>query len=43
VFARYDIQLVLIEADAPLAAVLRREPGWALAHEDELAVVFVKN
>lgn len=42
VFARYDIRLVVVERDSFLAAVLRREPGWAATYEDDLAVVLVR-
>ena len=42
VFSRYGIRLVLIENDAPLANVLRREPGWKEVYGDEQAVVFTK-
>jgi hypothetical protein len=38
----YDIQLVFVEAQSGLARQLRGEPGWMLAHEDNLAVVFAR-
>jgi hypothetical protein len=33
--------VVILEANAPLAGLLRTDPRFALAHEDPLAVVFV--
>ncbi len=41
-FARYGINLALIEANGGLADDLRVEPGWKVAYEDKLAAVFVK-
>lgn len=39
--ARYGIGAVLIEPQSGLAFALREEPGWRVAYEDELAVLFV--
>jgi hypothetical protein len=39
VFDQWDIRLVLLEADAPLAQALRCA-DWKLLYEDEMAVVF---
>lgn len=38
----YGIRLVVVEANSGLARALREEPGWSLAYEDELAVVFTR-
>lgn len=35
--------LVLVEPNAPLVAVLREDPDWTLVHEDDLAVVLTRN
>ena len=40
--AEYDIQTVLVEAQSGLARQLRDEAGWALAYEDDLAVIFTR-
>ena len=40
VLDEYDIGFVVIEADGVMAAVLRDEPGWHLAYEDDQAVLF---
>jgi hypothetical protein len=34
---------VLVRSQDGLADALRVEPGWALAHEDPTAVVFVRS
>jgi hypothetical protein len=39
----YAIQTVLIEPQSGLARALITEPGWLLAYQDELAVVFVRS
>jgi hypothetical protein len=39
--ARYGVGIVLIEPQTGLAYALRETPGWRVAHEDELAVLFV--
>jgi hypothetical protein len=39
-FAEYDIRLAVIEAQSGLARLLGHEPGWSIAYEDEMAVVF---
>ncbi len=38
---RYEIGAVLIEPQSGLAFALREEPGWRVAYEDELAMLFV--
>jgi hypothetical protein len=40
ILRRWDIQLVLIEVDAPLAKVLRCS-DWTLLYRDEMALVFL--
>lgn len=42
VFARYGINTVLIETGSGLDGVLTVQPGWRIAHRDDLAVVFVR-
>jgi hypothetical protein len=37
---QYNFELVLIPPDWPLAALLKRHPGWRLAEEDSRAVLF---
>jgi hypothetical protein len=37
---RYRVAYVLTPRDWPLAAVLRREPGWRVVDEDKLGVLF---
>ncbi|MCC7209238.1 MAG: hypothetical protein IT323_18140 [Anaerolineae bacterium] len=39
-FARWNIRLVVIEKDSPLAALLRQDPGWRETHTDRMAAVF---
>ncbi|MBL8154305.1 MAG: hypothetical protein JNM70_08990 [Anaerolineae bacterium] len=39
---RYDIWLVVVEAESGLARVLRDQSGWTLDYEDDLAVVFTR-
>jgi hypothetical protein len=39
--ARYDIGVVLVEPQTGLAYALRDTPGWRVAYEDDLAVLFV--
>ncbi len=38
---RYDVRLVLIPPESPLAEALRSEPGWEETYTDDLASVFV--
>ena len=40
--AEYNIQTVFVEARSGLARHLRDEPGWNLAYEDDLAVIFTR-
>jgi hypothetical protein len=42
-FAQYDIKLVVIEQESPLAKLLRQEPGWKEAQPDQKSSVFVQN
>ncbi|MCS7071815.1 MAG: hypothetical protein NZM00_09940, partial [Anaerolinea sp.] len=42
VFAQYAINTVLIETNSGLDRVLRQQPDWALAYEDNLAVIYVR-
>jgi hypothetical protein len=37
---RFNIRLVVVEKEGTLAALLRTQPQWKLAHEDSLAAVF---
>ncbi len=39
-FTKWGIKLVVIEHDSPLAAILRREPGWQESYSDALASIF---
>ena len=39
-FDQWHIQLVVIERDSALAAVLRREPTWQESYSDTMASVF---
>ena len=39
---KYDIHSVLVEAGSGLALRLRDAPGWTLAYEDDMAVVFTR-
>lgn len=41
-FAAWDIKSVLIEPNITLAGVLRAEPGWRVAYEDDIAVLFIR-
>jgi hypothetical protein len=41
-FEKWGIQSVLIEPNTPIADVLRVEPGWSVAYEDKIAVLFVR-
>ncbi len=38
----YDIQTVFVERISPIGLALADEPGWQMVHEDNLAVVFVR-
>lgn len=40
--AKWDVNSVLIEPETPLAGALRTEPGWSIAYEDAVAVLFVR-
>lgn len=40
-FEKWDIQSVLIEPETLIADALRIEPGWSVAYEDDVAVLFV--
>jgi len=42
ILAKYDVNLVLVEAGSTLDRELGREPGWRNAYRDELAVVYVR-
>ena len=42
-FARWDIRLVVIERDSPLALLLRAESGWRETYTDERAAVFERD
>ena len=42
VLAQYDIDLVIIEEDSPLAAALAEVPDWRLAFSDPVEAVFVR-
>ncbi|CAN5724657.1 hypothetical protein BH18ACI4_BH18ACI4_25480 [soil metagenome] len=39
---RYGIRTVLISPDVPLASLLRNDPEWQKAYEDNQAVIFTK-
>ena len=43
VLAQYDIDLVIIEEDSPLAAALAEAPDWRLAFSDPVEAVFVRS
>ncbi|MBK9125341.1 MAG: hypothetical protein IPM16_19760 [Chloroflexi bacterium] len=40
--AKWDVNSVLVEPETPLAGALRAEPGWSVAYEDDVAVLFVR-
>lgn len=42
-FAKWDIHSVLLEPGVPLVNVLRDEPDWSVAFEDESAVLLVRD
>lgn len=42
-FEKWGIRSVLIEPQTPIADALRAEPGWSVAYEDEIAVLFVRD
>jgi hypothetical protein len=42
ILAKYDVNLILIEADSTLDRVLEREPDWENAYCDDLAVVYAR-
>ena len=42
VFARYDVQVALIETDSLLGDALRRDAAWRVAYTDAVATVFAK-
>jgi hypothetical protein len=39
--ARYDVRVVLVEADSVLARFLRREPGWREVFRDQVAALLI--
>ena len=39
---RERISTVLVDTGAPLARALRSDPGWDVAYEDPVAVVFTR-
>jgi hypothetical protein len=41
--ARHDFHMVLFPPGAPLTGALRDRPGWRVAYEDEVAVLFVRD
>jgi hypothetical protein len=38
----YNVNLVVIETESPLAEALRSEPGWEQSYTDDIASVFVR-
>lgn len=40
--AKYDIRIVLVETNAPIARQLARTPGWMVRYSDPLSVVLIK-
>jgi hypothetical protein len=40
---QYGINLVFVEVTSPLDEALRAEPGWTLAYEDDLAVIYTRD
>ena len=40
--ARYDVRVVLVEADSILARFLRREPGWREIFRDQKATILIR-
>ena len=42
-FETFGINLVIVETNVPLSDALRDEPGWTLAYEDEVSVVFTRD
>ncbi len=39
---QWDVRTILTYADGSLSSVLKTEPGWTLAHQDALAVVYTR-
>ena len=42
VFTRHDIAIALIESDSPLSARLKTADDWALAYQDAVASVYLR-
>lgn len=40
---RYGVRTVLVGPRAPLASLLRQEPGWTKVYEDKQAIIFSRN
>jgi len=43
VLENYDVDLVLIEPDTPLARVLRENSSWSVLHDDSVSVLYGRN
>jgi hypothetical protein len=41
-FARYNVGVVLVEANAPIVKTLLKQPDWAVRYRDQHSVVIVK-
>ncbi|HEX8181857.1 MAG TPA: hypothetical protein VF525_20115 [Pyrinomonadaceae bacterium] len=39
---RYDVRTVMLNPRAPLASLLKQEPGWTKVYEDKQAIIFSK-
>jgi hypothetical protein len=39
---KYNVRMVVVEADSVLARFLRRDPAWKTAYHDSMASIFVK-
>ncbi|MBL8157795.1 MAG: hypothetical protein JNM70_26870 [Anaerolineae bacterium] len=39
---QYGVKMVFMEKDSGLSQILRNEPDWKVVHEDDLAVIFVR-
>ncbi|MGQ9501106.1 MAG: hypothetical protein ACUVSB_03480, partial [Anaerolineae bacterium] len=40
--ARYNVHVVLVEADSVLARLLHREPDWEETFRDQMAVLLIR-
>jgi hypothetical protein len=43
ILSRYDVDLVVIRNNTSLAGALESDPGWRLAHQDRISVIYTRN